>query len=176
MDEPVAYRFADDGRIPNNRRLPLLVYARAIDPETADPAGAFEALFAANGWIPAWRNGIYPFPHFHSTAHEVLGIAAGRPRVRLGGDRGVVVELAPGDVVLVPAGVGHQRLQPCPELIVVGGYPRGQSPDLCRGLAAERAKVQAAIDLVPDPERDPVSGAAWSLTAGSGRLPGTRAS
>ena len=47
--EPVPYRFADDGRIPNNPRLPLLVYARALDPAAEDLACGFERLFAANG-------------------------------------------------------------------------------------------------------------------------------
>ena len=35
------HRFADDGDIPNNR-LPLIVYAGAIDPARGDPAVAFE--------------------------------------------------------------------------------------------------------------------------------------
>ena len=163
---PIEYRFADDGRIPNNPRLPLRVYQRAVDPEgEGDLAEAFERLFAACGWVPAWRDGIYPFPHFHSTAHEVLGIAAGRLRVRLGGDRGVVVELGPGDAVVIPAGVGHQRLAPAAGLLVVGGYPSGQQPDLRRGLDAERSAVLRAIAALDDPTHDPVTGEAW--TAGT---------
>ncbi|HMN85705.1 MAG TPA: hypothetical protein PKA74_06930, partial [Bauldia sp.] len=84
--EVTDFVFADDGDIPNSR-LPLILYARAIDPAAGDPAEAFEALFAANGWPPAWRNGIYGFHHYHSTAHEVLGIARGSAEVRFGGYR-----------------------------------------------------------------------------------------
>ena len=74
--------FADDGDIPNSR-YPLIVYAGAIDPAAGDPAVAFETRFAANGWGNGWRNGIFPFHHYHSTAHEVLGIAAGEARCAL---------------------------------------------------------------------------------------------
>jgi len=51
------YRLNDDGAIPNNETLPLIVYRAALPPST-DPAGAFEALFARNGWSGGWRNGI----------------------------------------------------------------------------------------------------------------------
>ena len=75
------YHFADDGRIPNSA-LPLLVYRQVLT------GGAFERRFAANDWRRAWRNGIYDFHHFHSTSHEVLGIAAGEALVRFGGAHG----------------------------------------------------------------------------------------
>jgi len=166
---PVPYRFADDDRIPNNPRLSLLVYARALDPDDADLATSFERLFAANGWVPAWRNGIYPFPHYHSTAHEVLGIAAGRPKVRLGGDRGVILELSPGDALLIPAGVGHQRVSAGRDLLVVGGYPPGQDADLRRGNADERPGVLAAIAALGDPATDPVTGRAFGDVDGHPR-------
>jgi uncharacterized protein YjlB len=156
--EVEAHRFADDGRIPNNPHLPLLLYRRALPPDTSDPARAFEELFTGNGWPAAWRNGIYAFPHFHSTAHEALGIARGRATVRLGGGTGITVEVAAGDAVLVPAGVGHQNLGSSPDLLVVGAYPRGQSADLCRGAAGERPAVLERIAAVPTPPQDPVLG------------------
>ena len=78
--------FADDGTVPNNP-LPLVVYRGALKNE-GDRATACESMFDRNGWPGAWRNGIYGHHHYHSTAHEVLGIAAGNARVRLGGDNG----------------------------------------------------------------------------------------
>jgi uncharacterized protein YjlB len=119
----------------------------------------FEALFAANGWGGSWRNGIFSFPHYHSNAHEVLGIARGRASVRFGGGSGMVLEVRPGDVVVIPAGVGHQNLSASADLLVVGAYPRGQEDyDLCRGEPGERPRVLANIARVPLPEADPVHG------------------
>ena len=77
-----ARRLVDDGAIPNHPELPLLVYRQAVTLPEDDPATIFEALFTANGWPAAWRNGIYPFHHFHSTAHEAHGVYAGTAAVR----------------------------------------------------------------------------------------------
>ncbi len=148
---PIAFPLADDGRIPNNPRLPPLLWRRAVDPALGDLAQALEDLFRRNGWVPAWRNGIYAFPHYHATAHEVLGIARGRVRVRLGGASGPLVELAAGDVVLIPAGVGHERIGPAPRLLVVGAYPPGQVPDLCRSSADGRTAALDRIARLADP-------------------------
>jgi uncharacterized protein YjlB len=157
-DAVLAYRFERDDEIPNNA-LPLLVYPGAVDVAGADPAAAFERVFAANGWGGSWRNGIFPYPHYHSTAHEVLGIARGEAEVRFGGAGGAVLSVGPGDVVVIPAGVGHQNLGASPDLLVVGAYPRGSEVDLRRGGAAERAAVERNIAGVPLPAADPVHGA-----------------
>lgn len=155
--EPVCHLFADDGTIPNNPHLPFLVYAGVLAPD-ADLAGRFEAVFAANRWDRSWRNGIYPFPHFHSTAHEVLGICRGGARVRFGGDEGLVTTVAPGDVVVIPAGVGHQNLEASDDLLVVGAYPPGPLWDLCTGRPEERPRVLRSIAAVPLPPADPLYG------------------
>src|ERR1700751_4492088 len=126
--------FTDDGRVPNNPSLPLIVYRGAVRTD-AGSAAVCEALFAANGWSGGWRNGIYSHHHYHSTAHEVLGIAAGSVRVRLGGERGKLLELGAGDVVVIPARVAHKNEGASPDLIVVGAYPGGKSPDTCRPAA-----------------------------------------
>jgi uncharacterized protein YjlB len=62
----------------------MLVYRDAV----AADAEAIEALFARNGWPPAWRDGIHPFHRFHSAAHEALGVARGRARVCSAARRG----------------------------------------------------------------------------------------
>ena len=102
------YFFADDGRVPNNPTLPLIVYRGALETGPRCTADC-EKLFADNGWSGAWRNGIYAHHHYHSTAHEGSGIAAGSVRVRLGGEHGKTVELHAGDVVVIPAGVAHNE-------------------------------------------------------------------
>jgi uncharacterized protein YjlB len=155
------YRFADDGVVPNNP-LPLVVY-RGVLAEGGDRASACEAMFARNGWPGAWRNGIYGHHHYHSTAHEVLGIAAGNARVRLGGEGGQTVELRAGDVVVIPAGVAHKRESASPDLLVIGSYPRGQSPDLRRAEASAHDDAVGHIAAVPLPAADPVTGGAEPL-------------
>lgn len=168
---PLAFLLQDDGAIPNHPRLPLLLWRGVIDPHLSDPAAELEALFARNGWLPAWRNGIYAFPHYHSSAHEVLGIARGRARVRFGGARGVVLAVAAGDVLFIPAGVGHERLEASADLLVVGAYPKGHIPDLCSGRAEEREAARRNIAALPDPP-DPLSGQplarAWTAAGAAG--------
>jgi uncharacterized protein YjlB len=154
------HTFDDDGGIPNSR-LPVLVYSGAVDAGAG--AGAYEKLFAGHGWLGAWRDGIYPFHHFHSIAHEVLGIASGSAEVMLGGPGGSRFELRAGDVVVLPAGTGHCNLGSSPDLLVVGAYPDGMDWDLRRGDPAEHDEVVANIARVPLPAQDPVRGHGGSL-------------
>jgi uncharacterized protein YjlB len=156
------HRFTDDGHVPNNSALPLIIYRGAL--ETGPRAAAdCEALFAANHWGAAWRNGVYSHHHYHSTAHEVLGIVAGSVRVRLGGEHGATVELRAGDVVVVPAGVAHKNEGASPDLLVVGAYPGGRSPDMRRPGAQERERALHNIANVALPACDPVYGKSGPL-------------
>ena len=161
--EPLALLFADDGSIPNNPKLPVLVYKQAV-PLGADPAAAFERLFAAHGWSDGWRNGIYPFPHYHPRGHEVLGIARGHARVRFGGGTGTEIEVAAGDVAVLPAGTGHQRIAASDDLLVVGAYPPTSDAAVERGGAAAHERALTAIAATPLPEQDPVYGRDGPLT------------
>ena len=157
---PEAHRFSDDGRIPNNA-LPVLVY-HGVDAVAAGAASC-EELFAGNGWGGSWRDGIFSFHHFHSTAHEVLGIAAGSATVVLGGPSGGRFEIAAGDVLVLPASTGHCNAGSSPDLLVVGAYPRGQTWDLRRGDPAEHDAVVQNIARVELPDADPVLGADGAL-------------
>lgn len=159
MARPLTVTFDDDGAIPNSR-LPLVVYRSAIPADAA----AIEAAFAANHWPPAWRDGVYPFHHFHSTAHEVLGVARGEVSVLFGGPGGKVLTVRAGDVVVVPAGVGHCNQGQSNDLLIVGAYPdNGPGPDLRRGNPAEHDAAVRAIGQVPMPVADPVGGADGGL-------------
>jgi uncharacterized protein YjlB len=148
------FSFSDDGRIPNSP-LPVLLYHDVL--EVTD-AAACEQLFAAYGWSGAWRDGIFSFHHFHSIAHEVLGVVAGSVAVMLGGPDGQRFDVRPGDVLVLPAGVGHCNCGADSELLVVGAYPGGMQWDVRRGDPSEHDKVRANIAAVPLPERDPVRG------------------
>ncbi len=154
MMQPETYYFADDGRGFPNSPLPLLVYREALPP---DPA-AMEQAFAARDWSNAWRDGIFGYHHFHSIAHEALGIAAGEARVALGGPSGREVTVRAGDVVVVPAGVAHRNLGCSADLLVIGACPGGMDYDICRGDPAGHEAARRAIAAVPKPGRDPVLG------------------
>jgi uncharacterized protein YjlB len=155
---PVIYTFADDGRIPNNP-LPFLLYRGAIDlTGSPDPERVVEKAFTATGWGSLWRNGIYPYVHYHSMIHEAMGVARGFARVRFGGEKGRVIEIVAGDVVVLPAGTGHQRMMESPELMVIGAYPPTGKYNLCLGSKAEYAKALTSIADVPLPIADPVFG------------------
>ena len=82
MTVPETYFLPDDGRFPNSH-LPLLLYRGALPADAAK----MERTFASHGWSNSWRDGIFAYHHFHTIAHEVLGIAAGEVRVAFGGRR-----------------------------------------------------------------------------------------
>jgi uncharacterized protein YjlB len=158
--KPLSFLFKDDGKVPNNPALPALVYKAAVDPDSRDLARAIERHFAGNGWGHGqWRDGIYPFVHYHSMIHEALGIAQGRARVQLGGHSGETLEFAAGDVAVLPAGTGHQKLYGSDDLLVIGAYPPDGTYNLCRAdNPADRDKALLTIPQVPVAASDPVAG------------------
>src|SRR3954471_10572520 len=157
--DPETHFFADDGVFPNSR-LPVLIYRGVL--ETPD-AAVFERMFEANGWSSSWRNGLYSVHHYHSTAHEVLGLYGGRVNARLGGERGRSVTLRAGDVVVIPAGVAHKNDGASADFRVVGAYPVGTGPDMNYGKPGERPGTDRNIAAVPRPPLDPVLGASGAL-------------
>lgn len=161
------HRFRDDGSIPNNPDLPLVVYRGACAgaagqhrdgrPEEAR-ARAFEEAFGRNGWQGMWRDGVYAHHHYHSNAHEALGVAGGEATIRFGGENGSTVAVRAGDLVVVPAGVGHKRIAASGDFLVVGAYPPGQQPDMCTGKPGEHEGAARRIAEVPLPASDPFYG------------------
>lgn len=119
----------------------------------------FEDRFAENGWSGAWRNGVYDYHHYHATTHEVLGCYAGRARIQLGGPKGAVHDIAAGDVVVIPAGVAHRRVEASDDFAVVGAYPDGVTPDMQEG----EGDPSIALAL---PERDPALGRGRGFAGG----------
>ena len=156
--KPRRLKFHSDGYIPNNPRLPLLYYRKAVRfDRDGDPAALLEAIFNANDWGQAWRNGVYDFVHYHPRIHEVLGIARGSATLRLGGNKGVTVRVSAGDIIAIPAGVGHECLSANKEFLVVGAYPPTGTYSECRGRYREYAKAVAQIRRVR-PAKNPLFG------------------
>src|SRR3954468_10045014 len=153
------FQLNESGTIPNNPDVPVLLYSQVIDlARASDPAALLEELFESNDWGSSWRNGIYDYVHYHSGIHEVLGIARGRVRVRLGGDKGAEIDIEAGDVMVLPAGVGHHNLMSSDDFLVVGAYPPAGEYDLCTGKKDEHDRALKSIPKVPRPQSDPVYG------------------
>ncbi len=149
--------FQSAGDFPNNEKLPLVILKGPLKDVPSGPE-LFEATFRQNGWPPAWRNGLFDFHHYHSKAHEVLGVYSGWVRVCFGGPQGEVLEATEGDVIIIPAGVSHCNRGQSPDFRVVGGYPEGQSWDMMYGKRGERLQADHNISQVLKPSCDPVFG------------------
>jgi uncharacterized protein YjlB len=156
--EIISQSLEDDGTFPNNPENPLVVYKKAIRLASSKGAEIIEDVFHTNRWGGSWRNGIYPFHHYHSTAHEVLGIYKGNARVQFGGEKGPILAVEAGDVVIIPAGVAHKNINSSQNFRVVGAYPAGQFWDMNCGKPGERPAADQNIAKVPDPKTDPVYG------------------
>ena len=158
----MAHHLSDDGTFPNSR-LPLLIYPSAVDSQEGDAASKVESILDANGWGGSWRNGIYDYHHYHSTAHEVLVCYRGEATVQFGGERGISAALRAGHAVIIPAGVAHKKLDATRDFAVVGAYPPGQHWDMNYGKRGERPKADENIARVPLPKTDPLFGKSGPL-------------
>ena len=69
----VTHKFVDDGRIPNNRTLPFILYRGAVDlAGSPDPELIIAKTFGENGWggfdvanNRLWKPG-WPLPHAYA--------------------------------------------------------------------------------------------------------------
>jgi len=131
--------------IPNTsiQSKPLLIYHGAFRASAAELASRFREIGAV---VPQWQYTMYSTTHFHSTTHEVLGVVAGRVRLCFGGE-GNPDRFEPtvekGDLMILPAGVGHRLLEDLDgNFKMVGAYPPGKQWDMCYGSPGEEQKVR----------------------------------
>ncbi|WP_075293150.1 cupin [Pararhizobium arenae] len=142
--------------VPNNQRLPVLHYKVDLS-----DGKSFEALFVKDGWSGIWTDGVFDFQHYHTGAHEVLGVRSGSATLLIGGPDGRKFMVAKGGCLILPAGTGHKNLGSSSKFEVVGAYPPGQHADIQRSAANN--EMLSAIKALPLPQTDPVLGAAGAL-------------
>ncbi|KAJ6443900.1 cupin domain-containing protein [Purpureocillium lavendulum] len=150
--------------IPNTsiQNRPLLIYHGAF-PSTTSPSAVESHLSRVGVVEPQWRFTMYDTTHFHSNTHEVLCVTHGRARLCFGGEENpgrVEPVVEAGDVMVVPAGVGHRLLEDMGPrgFQMVGSYPVGApSWDMCYGRDGEEAKLDG-IRKLGWLERDPIYG------------------
>lgn len=155
MDTQIkSFIFTDDGEIPNNPICPVLVYEGVF----GDRVGDMEPSFNRHNWNNSWTGDVYDYHHYHATTHEVLGVISGEATVLVGGEAGERIDLKTGDVIVLPAGTGHKKLDSSTDFAVVGAYYGGQNPDLQERDPKARAQAISQIRHVPVPKTDPVFG------------------
>ncbi|KYG59232.1 cupin domain-containing protein [Planococcus maritimus] len=159
MKDAQFFHFEDDGTIPNNPKLPVVFYPEAFHGKT----GQIQQAFEDHAWGNSWQGGVFDFHHYHSNTHEALGVVSGSAQLQLGGENGDVVEVATGDVCVLPAGTGHKRLSASADFRIVGAYPGGVEYNLKTGEPGERPYVLEDIHNTPLPKTDPVYGDAGPL-------------
>ncbi|MFD1031253.1 cupin domain-containing protein [Metaplanococcus flavidus] len=154
MAETKFIHFEDDGMIPNNESLAVVLYPGAFkdNPEKIDET------FNNNDWTNSWTNGVFDYHHYHSNTHEVLGVRSGSAVLLIGGEQGQKLEVNTGDVAVLPAGTGHKKISASDDFQIVGAYPGGVSPNKKIGDLDERPYVLEDIQNTPLPQKDPVYG------------------
>lgn len=150
----LVFTFTDDGLIPNHPTLPVLIVQGAFQGRTKE----IEETFNKHNWKNSWVNGVFSYHHYHSNAHEVLGVKAGTARLMIGGENGEELTVQTGDVLLLPAGTGHKKLECSNDFKIVGAYPEGMSYNVKTGEEGDRPEVLRDIEQVPLPMTDPIFG------------------
>jgi uncharacterized protein YjlB len=151
-----------NGLFPNNSLLPLLIYKKALILPNESPE-VVEEVFTKNNWKNSWRNGIYPYHHYHSNTHEVIGVYAGSCDVEFGGPNGTLVTIEVGDMILIPAGVSHKNSGSTNDFKCVGSYPSEKEYDMHYGKEGDHPKVDNNIKNVSLPKCDPIYGSKGPL-------------
>ncbi len=148
------FHFEDDGIIPNNPTLNVLFYPAVFKENLHE----IEQTFNRHNWLNSWSGGVFDYHHYHSNTHEVLGVQSGSATLQLGGEQGESVKVKAGDVVILPAGTGHKRIEASDDFRVIGAYPQGVSYNVKTGKSDERPYVLEDIQNTPLPQTDPVYG------------------
>jgi len=143
-----------------NSTLPVLYYKNALKDSLGESFTADDVLelFERNGYTNGWVNGIHSEHHFHPNTHEVLACVEAQGMVQIGGDRGEITQFRKGDILLVPAGVAHKKVDGDMKFQVVGAYPEELSPEMQYGNADDYESMRSRSEEVEVPKTDPLTG------------------
>lgn len=158
MVEPIFLK--ENEPYPNNA-LPVLYYENVLESALGGSytGNDVKELFESNGYVGGWSGGIMDRHHFHSSAHEALACTSGELRVQLGGPNGEMFTICTGDVLLLPAGTAHKKLDATEKYEIIGAYPLNDSDyDFQYGDASDYEAIKETIKNVEIPHTDPVTG------------------
>ena len=143
-----------------NSTLPVLLYKQVLDLplQINKAAEIIRDIFTHHRWSNTWKDGIYDYHHYHSNAHECMGIANRAAMVILGGPGGKKITLSRGDVLILPAGIGHKCISATKNFVCVGAYPNGKEFNINTGSLEEYKKAMLQLRKLPVPSYDPVFG------------------
>src|SRR5699024_3881969 len=150
---------------PNNP-LPVLYFENVLAASLEEEYNGDDVLqlFTNNGYTNGWKNRIIDQHHFHSSAHESLTYTEGKLCVKLGGENGEMLTIRKGDVLLLPAGSAHKKLEATANHEIVGAYPLNDSDyDFQYGDASDYEMIKKSIENVNLPDTDPVTGAPGNI-------------
>lgn len=145
---------------PNNS-LPVLYYENALGETLGDDYSSEDVInfFKNNGYEDGWSGVIEDEHHFHSNAHEALAVTRGEVTLQIGGPHADMKTFRKGDVLLLPAGTAHKRLDGSENFEVVGAYPEnGEKLDMQYGDTGDYDSIKKNISQVDLPLTDPVTG------------------
>ncbi|ETW12260.1 hypothetical protein ATO8_11946 [Roseivivax marinus] len=154
--------FEDDGTVPNNPDLPVVLLRGAVDPGAGE--AAIRALYEANGWHETWTASVFDYQHYHPDAHEALCVAQGWADIQIGGPSGEILRVSAGDAMILPAGVGHCRCDKSDDFQICGGYPSDQPhATVIRAPDERRPDHVDQIAALSRPKTDPIFGEGGAL-------------
>ncbi|CAG9988844.1 unnamed protein product [Clonostachys byssicola] len=155
--EPILYDIKPTALIPNSLN-PLLLYKGVFLKDGKVDAVRALDTFRSNGWDVQWvtRYGRQQRSHYHAYTHEMMIVLSGPGIIRWGsadlsddpeehtyGDAyeksGVEVEVEPGDVFVIPAGVAHKSYNPQAE-----GEAFGVLTGSARGIESFKPREKVA--------------------------------
>jgi uncharacterized protein YjlB len=163
--EIIRLSFPAGDQVPNNPAHPAVIARNALGGTHDDRS--VRGLMERNGWGGTWTYTVFDYHHFHPDAFEALAVASGSATLMLGGPQGETVEVRAGDVMILPPGFGHRRIDMRDDFQICGAYPEGQEDyTVIRGSDGYDEAMLRQIAGVGKPRTDPVWGGDGALLRG----------